>query len=717
MKTRVHISRWLFCSLLLLTLMAVQCDNAPVPAGTPAPTLHVTAEGLVQGRVLPSPHFAPMLVRAPIAWARSAGAGVTVAVTCNHGEDTALVNLVAPGAQVEPLEMDPHMRVGWRDAARLLERRGVRILAIVEPADFDPQALRDGVQALIRAGVAVFVNGTLSDAPGQVTLVDDLEAAGAITVGGLDRRGCALGRDLAQRQINLFAPYGFAPPGVAFDRGAVLTAAGVGALVLAVEPALSPEALKQRLVDTADQMYQASIPETGEWTSATIRVDPQTGDYSPTELAFRLRRVNAASAVGVRLDERWLVNALNAPAAWETVTGQGVTVAVLDQGFHVDNPTFQGHVVDKATFFPGQDFGGYQNFHGTAMARLVLAVAPDASLVFLHHGERYDQIEAVIRAYADAIDYAVERGVDVITSSAAPWPNAPVVHAAIDRAIEAGVVVVWFHYHGHNDAVIRPGYFWDPRWEVGAMDRFLDDDKPSDLEGGMSCTAPQIAGIAALILENEPDLSPAEVKRRILETATVLPDGNSIADAAAAVDNRPSGRQLPGQDITRAPGGHCRVAIQQPGTDETTVVEVEEQGQHWPVPIWPRRDILLYRQSHSAGEQAAGNLRLEVYRDGDVWLVVEWSGGQLVSGASVAQLSVLPDGSAGPSCSVPLGEAGVLPLQVQVDGGWVRLSWEDTGGVPLECVRGGIGRTQPGYRLYRFEAETQRLPGLVETIY
>jgi pimeloyl-ACP methyl ester carboxylesterase len=131
--------------------------------GTPAPTQHVTAEGLLRKRVLLSPHFTPTAVRAPISWARSTGAGVVVAVTRNHDEDVALVNLVAPGATVEPLEMDEQMHVGWRDAAGLLERRGIRILAIIEPGDFDPQALRDGVGAVTRAGVAVFVNGTLSE--------------------------------------------------------------------------------------------------------------------------------------------------------------------------------------------------------------------------------------------------------------------------------------------------------------------------------------------------------------------------------------------------------------------------------------------------------------------------------------------------------------------------------------------------------------------------
>ena len=701
MRNRQRLLGWPLFLVLLATWAVPACRGTPLP----------------QERILPSPHFCTTITRAPIAWTRSTGAGVRVAVTHNHDEDLALVNLVAPDATVKPLRVDHDARVGRESLADLLDRRSIHILAVVEPGDFDPQALCECVRAATRAGIAVFVNadpGVESDAI-DVELIGDLKAAGAITVGRLDRAGLVRGPDQALRQIDLFAPYG-----VTFDRGAVLTAAGAGALVLAAEPSLTSERLKERLIDTADAMYQASNPETGGWNRQGVRVDRKTGDYSPNKQAFHFRRVNAARAVGAHLDVRWPVEALNVPAAWRSATGRGVRVALLDQGFHVENPAFEGHLVDKAAFFPGRGFDGLQNFHGTAMAKIVLAVAPDASLVFLHHSERYDQMEAVTQAYADAIDYAIATGVDVITSSAASWPNTPEVHAAIDRAIATGIVFVWFHYHGPNEAVIRPGFFWDPRWEVGAFDRFFEDDKPSELEGGLSCTAPQIAGIAALILQNEPDLSPAEVKRRILETATVLPDGNSIADAAAAVENRPSGRQLPGWDGLPAPGGQCHAVYQEPGAAGKISIEVEEEGRHWPVPIWPHRDILLYPlrpPSLSMSSSGSGTFRVEVYQDGDVRLIAELPGRRLRSGQSSARVSLPSDRWGGGFYSATLGEGDVPPLHVKVDGDRVHLWWESAAGAPMERARRSGEGIPPACRLYRFEVETQILPELVQTVY
>lgn len=702
----VQLPRWDQINPLIAELFGVPAGLANIEArATDAPPPSPSFENDRQ-RVLPSPHMAPTLVRAPVAWLRSSGAGVIVAVTQNHDEDLALVNLIAPDATVEPLEVNKSMRVGNNPLSELFQERGIQILVILSPEDYPSRILRAAVSELIRSGIVVFVNGDLENTERDVDLINELETVGAITVGRLDPTGRPPGQSLSKRQISLFAPYGSR-----FNHGAVLTTAGVGALVLAAEPGLSPEALKQRLVSTADEMYLGSDLSTGRWDIGNVHVDSKTGNYTPSDRAFRFRRVNAAQAVGVGLEQRWPINALNAPLAWETATGKGIKVAVLDQGFHVDNPVFKGHLVDRATFFPGQDFGGYQNFHGTAMSKIVLAVAPDASLVFLHHGEHYEQMDLVIQAYADAIDYAVENGVDVITSSAGPWPNTPQVHAAIDRAIEAGIVFVWFHYNGPNDAVIRPGFFWDPRWEVGAFDRFFDSDKPSDLEGGLSNTAPQIAGIAALILENEPDLSPLAVKQRILQTATVLPGGNSLADAAAAVANRSTGRQVGIQSMGSFPDGHCLVVYQQANNIEKTTIRIEEQGQHWPFPIWPRRDILLYSAS-------GDDLRFEAFQDNALWLAVKLKTGQSGNVESSAQVNLFLEGWMARSYSATLGAAAPSLLQVEVNGDQVRISWENVEGVPLERANyRGEASSQPDYYLFSLECEAQHLPDLFMTIY
>ena len=139
------------CLLLcVLTACLGACRNTPAPeppTGTLAPA---TAEA--SSRVLPTPYFTPTLVRAPVAWTRSRGSGVTVAVTRNHGEDLALVNLIAPEAQVLPLEIDRQIRSGGAPLIDVLHNAGARLLAILEPGDFDTQALRDVTAALTQGG-------------------------------------------------------------------------------------------------------------------------------------------------------------------------------------------------------------------------------------------------------------------------------------------------------------------------------------------------------------------------------------------------------------------------------------------------------------------------------------------------------------------------------------------------------------------------------------
>jgi subtilisin family serine protease len=730
MQMRIQAPNWLVSVSLTLLLLLPACATAPSSSPTPTPaTNHATitlsprfastpgspaargqvstptpwtlSEMQVRERVLPSPYLAPMVIRAPIAWKRSTGKGVRVAVIRNHEEDLALLNLVAPDVIVEPVQVAKDMTINGELLSDRLYGSRVQILVILEPRDFDARALNGVVSVLAREGVAIFVNGDFRLATDDAVSFTTLELNGAIVIGRLDMNGKARGSE-----TDLFAPYG-----LRFEKGAALTAAGVGALVLAVVPNLTPAALKQQLNNTADSMYQASDLSTGQWNPGAIRVDPRTGDYSPAPSAFRFRRINAARAVGVTLDQRWPVNALNAPAAWKTATGRGVTVAVIDQGFHVDNPAFEGHLVDKAAFFPGQDFGSIQNFHGTAMAKIVLSIAPDASLVFLHTGES-NQFETMAKAYAQAIDYAIGHQVKVITSSAGPWPNTAEVHAAIDRAIAAGVTFVWFHYNGRNRAVIRPGYFYDATWEVGAFDRFFEDDKPSDLEAGLSMTAPQIAAIAALILQNEPKLSPIEVKQRILETAVALPNGSSLADAAAAVENRPSGRQWP-SSVLPASDGRVMVSYRGPGSADNISVEIQEQGRHWPIAAWPPRDILFYPVTDAA--RTAG-FRFQMYRDGNLFLAASVVGGQLASGEATARVVLYPRGPYEPYTALLDGKTAPL-LQVQVDGDRVRLAWELLEGVGLDRMDASGTPSPSEYRLYRLQIETRQLPALTMSNY
>jgi hypothetical protein len=644
------------------------------------------------------------IVRAPIAWQKTTGQGVKVAVIQNHQENLDLVTLVAPGAQVVPWLANRQFEINGKSPEKALGEQNIRLLVILQPDDFDPQVLRGAINALGHANVTVFLNVDLATGKDSIELGNDLEASGAITVGQLNMSAAVLGSAISLRKINLFAPYGLS----AETGNAALTVAGVGALVLANEPAISAEMIKKRLVETADRMWQASDLTTGQWEPQNINVDPVSGDYTPNGDVFRFNRVNAGAALGQTLDQPWPVHALNAPAAWKKATGRGVKVAVIDQGFHVDNPAFKDHLVEKAAFVPGKDFNGAQNFHGTSMAKIVLSVAPDASLVFLltNEGGTSEAITATVKA----IDYAIAHDIDVITSSAGPWQNTPDVHAAIDRATQAGIVFVWFHYRGTNPAVIRPGYYWDSSWDVGAFDRFFDPDKPSDLEGGLSDTAPQIAGIAALVLQNEPHLSPLEMRQRIIETAAVLPNGCSLADAAAAVENRPSGRKIPAQPNPSTARGKVEILYSLAGQTEKKTLLIRNFGTKTPLPILPQRNVFIYQHHTNQSGKLPINF-LGASKD-DLFIGMGFYSAQVLASGEAKPTYIDLILEQGDRSRVDLTAPGTSPIKVEVTGNDLHLHWANPDGVAVMKMDSQTGKyTVPaGVTLYQLDAEGDFLP-------
>jgi len=83
--------------------------------------------------------------------------------------------------------------------------------------------------------------------------------------------------------------------------------------------------------------------------------------------------------------DTWHLEAMNVPAAWEISRGAGVMVALLDSGVDSDHPALAGHLaLELARNFGDPD--DPENIedgigHGTAMAGLILQVAPEATII------------------------------------------------------------------------------------------------------------------------------------------------------------------------------------------------------------------------------------------------------------------------------------------------------------------------------------------------
>ncbi|GAB2625657.1 type VII secretion-associated serine protease mycosin [Streptomyces capparidis] len=309
---------------------------------------------------------------------------------------------------------------------------------------------------------------------------------------------------------------------------------------------------------------------------------------------------------------QWGLTALRAQEAWRTTMGEGVTVAVVDTGVDGTHPDLRGRVL------PGRDFVGFGAApgdaawasHGTAMAGIIAArghgpgdsqgvtgMAPRASIlpvrVILDQDDPQRKRARQTRASAlpEGIRWAVDNGADVINlslgdDSESSHPEAE-EDEAVRYALSKGVVVVASAGNGAKegdrasypaaypgviavtavDRFGRRGDFSTRHWYAsvsapGVDVAMADPDRRYYVGWGTSAAAAYVSGTVALVRSAYPDLSPAQVKRLLEDTAQSPPPGGrsdelgaGLVDAAAALEA--AGRLGPEPDVPQ-PSPHTR---------------------------------------------------------------------------------------------------------------------------------------------------------------
>lgn len=283
---------------------------------------------------------------------------------------------------------------------------------------------------------------------------------------------------------------------------------------------------------------------------------------------------------------------IRAPQVWEKgFTGRGVKVAVMDTGIDYRHPDFAGRILAFTSFVGGD--GQDDHGHGTHVAGIIAGsgeasggkyrgVAPEA-LILSAKVLKADGVGMMSDVMA-GIEWAVERGAKVINlslGSPGPCDGTDALSAMCDAAAKAGVVVcaaagndgpepgtvgspgcakevITVGASDNNDQVAdfssrgptadgrtKPDILF-PGVEIvscraagTSMGSPLDDFYTS--ASGTSMATPHASGVAALLLQAYPGLTPAQVKAMMMKSALNLNldpniQGAGRGDALAALE-------------------------------------------------------------------------------------------------------------------------------------------------------------------------------------
>lgn len=238
----------------------------------------------------------------------------------------------------------------------------------------------------------------------------------------------------------------------------------------------------------------------------------------------------------------WAVASYGIPALWKDADGAGVTVAVVDSGI-APHSALKDVVVDYRNFTSDDDV--YDSLgHGTHVAGVIAArtglaqgIAHHAKLLSLkvlgHSGMGSNA------SVATAVRHAAEAKCDIICMSlGSTQPNAN-VHAAIQAATKAGVIVVCAA--GNDGGAVNYPAAFEETIAVGAVDRngqvceFSSrgreitvaapgqDITSTWLAGGYatisgtSMAAPFVAGVLALYVSAQKKLGPKPDMQKVLK--------------------------------------------------------------------------------------------------------------------------------------------------------------------------------------------------------
>lgn len=237
----------------------------------------------------------------------------------------------------------------------------------------------------------------------------------------------------------------------------------------------------------------------------------------------------------------WGVEASNAPLYWsQGYTGENIKIAVMDTGVDPSHPDLKGNIQEGFNAINPNEPPLDDNGHGTLVTGIISAlqnnfgitgIAPDAEIYPVKVLDKYG--EGDVTKVIQGIDWCIEHDIKLINMSFAIKDDDVILRKYIQRAIDAGIIIV---SSGSNTAGGIVGYpatyngvisvtsvdknnrigTSSPRGKVDFSAPGVDiiSTKPNggySIVSGTSFAAPHITGVIALMLDKNQDMTINEV--------------------------------------------------------------------------------------------------------------------------------------------------------------------------------------------------------------
>lgn len=315
-------------------------------------------------------------------------------------------------------------------------------------------------------------------------------------------------------------------------------------------------------------VHIVSVPANAE--EAVVRALSKNPHIEFAELDMQ-SELGATQVNDPQFSNAWHLNKIQAPVAWDYSKGQGITIAILDSGVDGTHPDLANQMIPGYNAVDGSATTSDINGHGTAVAGTAAAASNNAiGVASVAWNAKIMPVritnDSTGYAYwsdvARGLNWAANNGADVANISYGVSNSSTVTTAAQYMRNKGGLVVV----SAMNDG-IDPGYTDNPYMiSVSATDSndaktswsnygaFIDVAAPglniltTNRGGGYgywwgtSFSSPTTAGVVALIMAANPNLTPADIEQ-VLKSSAVKVAGTDFhpyygygrVDASAAV--------------------------------------------------------------------------------------------------------------------------------------------------------------------------------------